>query len=174
MNLEGLKVAAAVFGTENLGAFPQSTRQSILYVDRNATAAQRSALIAAIRTQYGAMLGTVRAVKSTSIDFAMALDGASVRVGELLALDAQKVVQVQVFFDGVFPAGEQVRPGGATKRLVHPDLAVDEELAYTPFIPLTSYALARAVRFENSDLAIGSTWNDTRPRMSVFTGTFGF
>ena len=174
MKLDGLKVAAAVFGVENLGAFPNSARRSILYLDSKATAEQRSALVAAMSQQYRSILGTVSAVRTSPIDFAMALDGASVRVGELLALDAQKVVQVQVFFDGVFPAGEASRAGGVTKRLVHPELAVDEELAYTPFIPLTSYALGRAVRFDNSDATLGSTWSDSRPRMSVFTGTFAF
>ena len=57
---------------------------------------------------------------------------------------------------------------------MHPDLAADEELAYTPYIPLTSYSLGRAVLFENSDSAMSLTWKDTRPRMSVFTGTFAF
>lgn len=74
VSLAGLSAVAVIRGDNNLGV-PGTTRTSRLFVDAQATPAQRQALDAALAAHYAAALGPVTDAGTTPITFARTATG---------------------------------------------------------------------------------------------------
>ncbi len=89
VSLAGLTVVAIVTAQDNL-AIDTETRKSVLYVDVNATAQQRTAVTHLMQTKRAAILGKLVATKVAPITFKKDSTKYDVQVGEILTLTANR------------------------------------------------------------------------------------
>jgi len=82
-NLAGLRLAAVLAGEFTLSV-STSPRRSTVFVDADAPIAQRRAGVNWLRSQYDEILGHVLGVHEVPIAFNLEVDGASLRVGDVL------------------------------------------------------------------------------------------
>ena len=90
VSLDGLNVVAAVTADNNL-AEAGAARQSVIYIDSRASAAQAAALTSLAKEAAGKNLGTVTSVRIAPVHFQSAGDRFSVEVPSVLAVTASRL-----------------------------------------------------------------------------------
>ena len=88
-SLAGLRLVAALAGEFTLSE-PSSLRHSTVFVDSEASAAQRTAGVAWLRSRYGDVLGRVLGVHVAPIEFKVDSESATVRVADLLEVQMRR------------------------------------------------------------------------------------
>lgn len=144
-----LSVVAVILGQGNLG-LGQHERQTALFIDANATPAQRQALTKAFTTRHAALFGAVKSVEPAAISFRHA--------GEEI-------------YEVIVPNRVHVATGkiGA---LDH-EPSCEKRVWYAPFTADAAATLVKTVMNAYSGDGLGSTWSIPNKR-SAFVGTFTF
>lgn len=145
--LANLSVVAVILGKGNLG-LGQHERETALFIDAQATPAQRQALTAVFTTRYAELFGTIKSIESASISFRHPSEEA---------------------YEVVIPNRVHV----ATREMTALDHepACEHHVWYSPFTAETSATLAETVMNAYTGTALSSTWSIPNKR-SAFIGTF--
>ena len=88
-NLEGLRLAAVLAGDFTVST-STSLRHSTVFVDAAASAAQRTAGVAWLRSRYGDLLGHVLGVHVAPIEFKLDSESATLRVADVLEVQMRR------------------------------------------------------------------------------------
>lgn len=148
--LDGLTIVAAIAGDQNLALYPEAPRNTVLYVDRSASAAQQEALASLFAARYGRTFGEIVGVVGAEIDFAPRGEGYRVQVGEA----------VKVAADAIPPH--------------HQDLVSCGEMEwYEPFVDLRGSTIAVAHEYAYRGDGLGIRWSDPHGQSAYF-GDFSF
>ena len=145
VSLKGLSVVAVTAGDKHLG-MADAQRQTVLYVDQAATAAQREAVVAMLKERAPKALGTVVGVKSAPIRFD----------------SSTKQFQVQV--DGV--ASMKINKQTAETCCKQP-----YEVWGKPFVPVSGVKTGFGVSVEYKDASLLKAWS-ANEQNNVFFGDF--
>ena len=167
-NLKGLSIAAAIKGTTTFSKDKAEKAKSVLIVDKNATPAQRDALIALAKELAGDRLKNVTEVKSARIQLTVEVmeDHDSASAEETKHHGMPKAPRANVYVPGLAEI--------LTRPLDEGDHACGNEvIEYPPLskgvTALPAYTLAHTFKGE----ALGTTWDDPNCRSS-FVGHFAY
>ena len=145
ISLKNLTVVAILSAKQNLAVDTQ-TRQSVLYVDNDATAEQRRALTNLILTKRGAVVGRITSTRVVPITFAR--DGVlcEVHVGSVLDLVATR-----------HPCQQCTQP---------------HQIWYEPLEELDGTVVGQSTIYRYKDTILSTTWNQGTPTNNVFFGNY--
>jgi hypothetical protein len=144
VSLAGVELAAAVRADANL-AEPDAARSSVVYLDQDASQAQREAALAWMRREHGALLGDIEEVRTGPLE--VELDGDAYRV----------------------QAADWVRLEGVAM----PDRAccsMPSNVWYGPMVALEGRLVGESSLFAVSDPALGPSF-ERRAENDAFLGT---
>jgi hypothetical protein len=150
VQLDGLSVVAVVAASDTLGLRQTAEGKAVLIVDKNATAAQREALIRLAKKQGGALVKNVIAVESASIN----LETCECKEGGCARLDAGKAHVETRCIDGK-----------------HDKTCGNEWALYPPLAKGVKARAAVAVEHSFSGKELNETWNDGE-RRGAYLGSF--
>ena len=150
VSLDGLAVVAALAGDTNLGIYEiggESTpARAAIYVDARATAAQRKALVAMVKSLAGNVIGSV--VQETAAPIQFVDSGHQIRV-------STETVKLSV-----------------VKHLNH-DESCGNKQWFGPLTNVASAEMGTTAENEFSGPALCTKWSDPNKRSSFF-GTFSY
>lgn len=145
-SLAGVELVALVVGDDNL-AEPGVHKRALVFVDDDASPAQRDAAVAWLRAEHGAALGEITAIESTPVAVRRAGESYTVSAGDSLAL------------------------AGATL----PDracCAMPFNVWYEPFQALEGRVVGCSESFRVADKRLGAIF-ERRGQNDAFLGRFG-
>jgi hypothetical protein len=144
--LAGLRLAAVLASEFTLSA-AASPRRSTVFVDAGASAVQRDAGLAWLRSQYSNVLGHIVGVHDAPIEFNVDADSAILRVGDVLNVTMRRA-----------------------------NLATDTmpwaSLLYDPLTKLKSYTLGTALNTRYSGPDLEMRWTRQEAAITGYYGTF--
>ena len=151
VSLDGLSVVVAVAGDRNLGIFeiggPRANSRSQVFVDQNANAAQRAALVAMADDLAKDTIGTIVGVAPVPVQFVEDTDSFAVTAGPQLKLDISKTMDHD--------------PGCGSQQWFHPLSRLDNA------------TLGHTVQNAFFGTTLGTRWSDP-DKHSAFFGTFSY
>jgi len=145
VSLDSLTVVAVVSAKNNL-ALDTETRQSVLYLDTEVTAAQRAALIDMLTTKRADVLGQVVATQTAPIAFTKKGTRYDVTVGKVLALSANR-----------YPCSGCTQP---------------HQIWYKPLTEIQNPIVGKSKVYRYKDTHLPVTWHQGGPENNVFVGDF--
>ncbi|MDE0554180.1 MAG: DUF1326 domain-containing protein [Candidatus Poribacteria bacterium] len=145
VSLDGLTLVAVVSAKSNL-AIDTETRKSVLYVDPSTTAEQRTALRDLLTTKYADVLGEVVTTQITAVEFAKEGTKYDVRVGEVLALSANR-----------YPCANCTQP---------------HQIWYEPLTVIQNAIVGKSEVYHYKDSHLPVTWHQGGTANNVFVGSF--
>jgi len=145
-SLVGLRLAAVLASDFTLSA-AASPRRSTVFVDAGASAMQRDAGVAWLRSQYGDVLGRIVGVHESPIEFNVDVGSATLRVGDVLDVKMR-------------------RANFATDTLPW------ASLLYDPLTKLKSYTLGTTLNTQYSGPDLQMRWTRQEAAITGYYGTF--
>jgi hypothetical protein len=150
VKLDGLGVAAVLATSDTLGLKQSAPAKAVVIVDRTATASQREALIAFVRSQTGSLIGEIVAVHQATIE----LELCPCDNGACARLDAG---QVKVTTRCIYPE--------------HDKACGNESVQYPPLARGVQAVAAMTVEHTYHGKDLNQTWQDAG-RRGAFVGHF--
>lgn len=147
VDLAGVRALAVVSADANL-AEAQAARRAELVVDSAATEAQATAVVAALKSKYGALFGHVIVVRRAPVSFRHA--------GDAYVISAPNIAELNV----------RALPDNACCRM--PQL-----VWYNPLVPLAGRKVGLTLNAAYAGGAAGERWQQARQN-SAFYGSFAF
>jgi hypothetical protein len=144
--LAGVKFAVVILGDRTLSA-GAAPRRTILYIDREATPAQRKAVESLARERYAALLGRVAGVHAARIEFRREPGAAFLRIGDEVNLEMRKACLVEDSLQGAI-------------------------LWYEPFIPLAEATLGTTLNVRYAGADFGHRWDRHDAGITGYFGAF--
>lgn len=145
-DLAGVRMAAVIVGEGSL-SMGQAPRKSLLFVDRQASAGQRKAAEALLRSRFAALLGKVLGVHFEPIEFQREPERARLRIGGHVNVEMRKA------------------------RLPE-DALQGSVLWYDPFLPLAESHLGTVLNTRYSGGEFNHRWASSDPGVNGYFGTF--
>lgn len=145
VSLDGLTVVAVVSAKSNL-AIDTQTRQSALYIDADATAEQRAALINLITAKRRAVVGEIVRTKIVPVGFSKEGVEYKVHIEEVLYLAATG-----------YPCQYCTQP---------------HQIWYKPLEKVDNAVVGKSKAYRYKDAILPTTWNQGEPANNVFVGKF--
>ncbi len=145
VSLDGLTVVAVVSAKSNL-AIDTETRKSVLYMDPRTTGAQRTALRDLLTTKHADVLGEVVTTQTAPIEFTKDGTKYDVRVGEVLALSANR-----------YPCANCTQP---------------HQIWYEPLTAIQKAIVGKSEVYHYKDRHLPVTWQQGGTANNVFVGSF--
>lgn len=143
--LDGLTAVAVISAKNNL-AIDAKTRKSVLYMDVNTTPEQRAALKDMLTTKRADVLGKVVATQTASITFTKKDTKYDVKVGEVLALSANR-----------YPCAHCTQP---------------HQIWYKPLTTIQNAIVGKSEVYRYKDTHLPVTWQQSGAENNVFVGKF--
>jgi hypothetical protein len=145
-SLAGVRLAAVIVGESTLsqGSPP---RKSVVVVDSAASEIQRKAVEELVGGEYSRLIGRVIEVRKVPIQFEVAPEKATLKVGDLLGLALRKAILPEDALQGA-------------------------RLWYDPFIPLTESTLAVTVNNRYRGREFDTVWSRSEPGVTGYYGRF--
>ncbi len=150
VSLNGLGVVAVIAASDTLGLKQSAPAKAVILVDKNATAAQREALVAFVRQQTGRLIGEVVAVRAADI----ALELCPCDNGACARLEAGIV---RLATRCIYPE--------------HDKACGNEAVQYPPLARGVQAVAAMTVEHRYEGTELNQTWNDAG-RRGAFVGHF--
>ncbi|HWY75651.1 MAG TPA: DUF1326 domain-containing protein [Verrucomicrobiae bacterium] len=147
VDLTGLKVAVLASSAENLADQGARVDSSVVYLPKPATAAQRQALLAWLKSSDTYLASSAIQTRVAPISLAAAGDSVKVRIGQVASL-------------------ETVSLGQCANR------SCGEDLWYDPSVPTTRFTVALNKESQVKEPLLKLKWDDHAKR-SVFVAHFG-
>lgn len=145
VSLQNLTVVAVISAKSNL-AIDTETRKSVLYMDPSTTPEQRTALKDMLTTQRADVLGKVVATQTASIEFLKEGTRYDVKVGEILALSANR-----------YPCAGCTQP---------------HQIWYKPLTTIQNAIVGKSEVYRYKDTHLPVTWQQSGAENNVFVGDF--
>ncbi len=145
ISLKNLTVVAVLSAKRNLAVDTQ-TRQTVLYIDNNATPEQHLALTDLILTKRGAVIGNITTTRVVPITFARNGVLREVHVGSVLDLVATR-----------HPCQQCTQP---------------HQIWYEPLEELNGIVVGQSTIYRYKDTILSTTWSQGTPTNNVFFGNY--
>jgi len=145
--LSGLQLALLQSSTENLAADHTKSDQAVVYLPQTATASQRQALLAWLKSSLPDLKSTRLQTRVVPLQFAKTATGYSFSAGDIISLKTASL--------------ESCDTGGC-----------GESLWYTPRAPTTVFTVGVARSYRVTEPMLKLEWDDARKR-SIFLAKFG-
>ena len=135
-----------MISAKNNLAIDAKTRKSVLYMDVNTTPEQRAALKDMLTTKRADVLGKVVATQTASITFTKKDTKYDVKVGEVLALSANR-----------YPCAHCTQP---------------HQIWYKPLTTIQNAIVGKSEVYRYKDTHLPVTWQQSGAENNVFVGKF--
>ena len=169
VDLGGLSVAAAVVGTTSFSQDDASAAKSVLIVDKNATSAQREALIAMARELGGDRIKNVVAVRTSRMNLTVEQHDATTASSEATPKGHSSMPHAPMaLFSAPGVAEILTRPLGDSDHFCG-----NEVVAYSPLSLGVKALPAYTLRHGYKGDELNTRWNDPNCRSS-FVGQFAY
>ena len=145
VSLDGLTVVAVVSAKSNLD-IDTKTRKSVLYLDPNTTAEQRTAISSLLTTKQADVLGEVVATQTATIEFTKQGTKYDVTVGDALTLSANR-----------YPCVNCTQP---------------HQIWYKPLTAIQDAIVGKSEVYQYKDTHLPVKWQQSGASNNVFVGSF--